>query len=833
MKKFALSKITSSLRAGAYVTSMATVALINNTAIAQETDEQEVGLETIQVTATRRSGTVQEVPLNITALGDDVIKEQNIFNLSDVARWVPGLSVQDQGGRSSSPIIVRGLNTNSSGPSSDGGTVATYLGEIPLFVDFRLIDFERVEVLIGPQGTLYGAGSLGGAIRYIPNKPETDLTTVEVKGDIFKISESGSIGEEASIIFNTPLIEDKLGLRVAINSFSDPGFIDYNYQVQTGGVSLPDPDWNDPSAVSSNLQRAEDQNGEDTLTTKIALRWTPTDNFEATLSYYAQDQEVAGRSITHFGSLGASNPLRPLVGQYESAYRYPEPRDKKDELISLEMTADLGFAELTSASGWSKFEAVGQRDQTDLLIRLDYGYELFPAFSAFTREEDNVDNFTQEVRLVSTGDSKLSWIVGAYYNKEEDTGDSREFTPGFDQFAVDNFGGVQLRPDALEYLSVGDTETTEKAIFGEISYEITDEWIVTVGTRFFEYEVVSDSAVDLPLLRTVFSGDAPDSIILELDRTEAKDDDSLLKFNTSYQITKDFMAYFTLSDGFRIGGANGVALCPDFIDETTQIVCALPDEVLYQADTTTNMELGFKSSWLNNNLILNGALFDVEWKDAQVSGATVNGQQPITVNAQGAEASGVELSARAMLNDYVTAYATYSYTKAELTADAPFLFRVIDPSDVPEGISPTAVQDYYDGKNGDRLPGSPETQISFGLSYGTEVLGDKYLDIAYGLTYQSDIITKVGLRADGETISGYSIHNLSAKLSGESWAVTLYADNLFDKYAFTNTRRDAGDIGLANFSYLNSNDPALQRNYGHFVLQPRKIGIRFEYLFEI
>lgn len=121
---------------------------------------EEQQIEVINVTATRRSGTVQDAPLNITALDNDVIAQQNISELADIARWVPGLTITDQGGREASPIIVRGLNTNSSGPGSDGGTVSIYIGELPAAVDLKLVDVERVEVLIGPQGTLYGASRL-------------------------------------------------------------------------------------------------------------------------------------------------------------------------------------------------------------------------------------------------------------------------------------------------------------------------------------------------------------------------------------------------------------------------------------------------------------------------------------------------------------------------------------------------------------------------------------------------------------------------------------------------------------------------------------------------
>jgi iron complex outermembrane recepter protein len=808
---------------------LASAGLPTSVTLAQTIDKE---IEKIEITATRRTGTVQDAPLNITALNSDLLSEQNIGELADVARWVPGLTVTDQGGRSDSPIIVRGLNTNSSGPGSDGGTVATYFGEIPLFINLRLSDVERVEVLIGPQGTLYGAGTLGGAIRYIPKKVDLELTEGQIYGNVFSLSESDSVGGEGGFIFNTPLINDELGLRLSVNKFKDPGFVDYNYVVREGGVSFADPDWSNQSEVDSNLRQAKDANGEDTITGRAALRWKPNDVFDATLTYFYQKQDVEGRSIVHYDSLASINPLGNVIGKYESAYRYEEPREKKDSLLSLEMTADLGFAELVSATGKSKFEAVGQRDQTDLLIRLDYSYEEFPAFSAFTRELDNIDIFTQEIRLVSKGDSALSWIIGGYYNKQEGDNESREFTPGFDEYAI-NVWGVDgnLRPDSLEYLSVGMDETKESAIFGEFTYAIDEQWDVTLGFRRYQYDVKSTSAIDLPLFYTVFDGRASDSIELDFSTEEADESGNLFKFNTSYQFSSDVLGYFTVSEGFRIGGANGVAACPANIDEIeNQIVCALPNEVIFTADTTTNYELGFKSTWFKNKFHFNAAVFNVDWDDAQVSGATVNGQQPITANAAGANSKGVEISSRAILSDDLTAYATYSYTKAELTADAPFLFAVnVDDDGKP--ILP--LQDYYDGKDGDRLPGSPEHQFSMGLKYTTEVWNGKLLDLVYGFTAQSDILTKVGMRADGEAIGGYALSNFSASISEDNWAVSFYIDNLFDKYAFVSARGDKSDIGLALFPDENSNGPEISRSYGHYLLTPRKIGLKFTYNFEL
>ncbi|TMP38971.1 TonB-dependent receptor [Pseudoalteromonas rubra] len=784
--------------------------LLSSAVSADEAGVQEKSLEVIQITATRRSGSVQEAPLNITALDADVMKDQNIGELADVARWVPGLTVTDQGGRSGSPIIVRGLNTNSSGPGSDGGTVATYINEIPVSLDMRLTDVERVEVLIGPQGTLYGAGTLGGAIRYMLKAPELDITTVQLYGDMFQNKESDSVGGEGGFVFNAPIIEDELALRASLNHYKDPGFIDYNYVVREPGVSKADPDWSDQSAVDNNLRQITDANGETTTTGRISVRWKPNDWFDGTLNYFYQKQESEGRSIVHYQALNSANGLNDRIGKYESGYRYEEPRDKEDDLLSLELKADLGFAELVSASGWSSFEADGQRDQTDLLIRLDYGYEEFPSFSAFTREEEEEDTFTQEIRLVSQGDSDWNWIVGGFYNKFESDGSSKEFTPGFGEFAVANFGGEQTRPDNLEYFSVDRSEVTEQALFGEVGYQVSDKLTITLGARFYEYEVKAESAVDFPLANTLYSGAGPNDITLDFKESNAEDDGNLFKFNANYQFTDSVMAYITASEGFRIGGSNGLAPCPDPLPDK-QIGCGMPDELLYTADTTTNYELGLKSTWLKNKLHFNAAIFNVDWEDAQIAGATVVGQIPYTSNAGTANAKGIEISTRAILTDHISTYATYAYTKAELTSDAPFLFN----ADGTDGA-----------KDGDRLPGSPEHQFSLGVNYSTEVMGDKTLDINYGLTAQSDIISKVGLRDSGETLSGYGISNLSAKLTGDMWSATFYVNNLFNKYAFTSVRRDVRDITTANGAEI-------QRNYGHYLNKPLTVGIKFDYQFEL
>jgi len=790
--------------------------LTSTAALGQETQQEAKQLEVIQITATRRSSSVQEAPLNITALDQDVMKDQNISGLEDVARWVPGLTISEQGGRDGQAIIVRGLNTNSSERAADAGTVATYLGEIPLNADIRLTDVKRVEVLIGPQGTLYGAGTLGGAIRYVLNEPEFGITEAKVSGDVFTLSESSGNGGEVGFVFNTPLVDDTLALRASLNYYNSPGYVDYNYVVKNPGVSLPDP-WLEGEATADHLKAVEDVNDEQISTARLSLRWMPTDWFDGTLNYYYQKQENGGNSTVQYNALSSDNVLADEIGKYDSAYRYEEPNKKEDALLSLELTADLGFAELVSATGYSTFERLGQRDQTDLLYNIYDGYADMPGFAAYTRDTSDNSSFVQEIRLVSQGDAALSWIAGVYYSHDKSDVQNLEFTPGLTDFWFDS-DFVNIFPD-LEYIAQSRSDDKESAVFGEAAYKFNEQLTITVGARFFKYDLSGTSASRAPF----YDGEIGSVDDLSFNDTAADDTGNLFKFNSSYQFSRDVMAYFTVSEGFRLGGANGLPPC-----DGTKQVCAAPDEEAYEPDSTTNYELGFKSTWMKNRLYFNAALFNVDWENAQVAALSKVGFENITANAGSANSRGVEISTRAMLTDEFTLYGSYAFAKAELTEDVPFLFGKYNKRDLaaPE-------QAFYDGADGDRLPGAPEHQFSFGINYETEVFDDQILNINYGFTAQSDVVTKVGLKADGETLAGYALSNLSAKLSGEAWSATFYIDNMFDKYAYTSVRRDKSWAGMAQYDNKNADLPELQRVYGHYITRPRTIGIKFTYNFEI
>jgi iron complex outermembrane receptor protein len=778
------------------------------TASAQDNDV----LETIVVTATRRAENIQDVPFNIAAVGGETIREQGITNLVDISRTVPGLFVLDQGSRAANAIIVRGLNvspvtgTESLGNTS-GDKVSTYVGEIPVYVDLKLADMERVEVLLGPQGTLYGAGTLAGAIRYIPRRPQFDRTSVDVRADVYSLSHSDGVGSNAGITVNLP-ISDTLAFRASVDRLDDPGFIDANYLVRSPGFSDPEPDFSNPADVAANLWRKKDTDDQQAWSGRAALRWLVNDAVDVNLTYYHQDQEVGGRTMNQRASFG--------TGRYESANRVLEPNERKNRLAALEITADLGFAELTSATGYSKFDEFGQRDQTDLLITLDYSYEAFPQFSAYTRDWQEDRRFNQEIRLVSKHDGPWHWIGGAFYNRLKVDSFSTEYTPQYSQYL-----GGPVRPDDLEYYAVVYTDLEEKALFGEISYDITDKWQVTFGARWYDYDLRTRTAVDFPLLYTVFDGRAPDSLELDFTPTGQSDNGTLFKFNTSYHFTDDLMAYFTVSEGYRIGNSNGLKACSPTEQQT---VCGQPKEMEYLPDSTTNYEIGVRSQWLNRSLTVNAALYYVDWKDPQLATATQQGQVPITVNGRGAKSQGIELSFDANVTDSFSLRGSYSYANAELTDDAPALIRQVIRDNGAWQVL------YVDALDGDRLPGSPEHQGSLYATYKMSVGPSWDLAFNYGVTAISDVLTRAGARGGGEALGGFALHSASVVLGVDAWTVSLYAKNLFNKYAETGLRSTPD----YNQTVSDENgDPVTVRAYSKDVVRPREIGLRLDYRFDL
>ncbi len=780
--------------------------------------------DTIVVTATRRAESIQDIPLNIAAVGGDQIEQQGLDDISELAAFVPGINIVDQGGRDGNRIVVRGLNAepvnNAFGQANGGGTVATYVGDIPLFVDLRLNDLERVEVLLGPQGTLYGAGTMGGAIRYIAKKPDFAGTSFELRTDFYSYSEGDGISNDSGVTFNLPLTET-FAIRGSFDVLNDKGFIDYPFIVQQPGVSEPDPDFNDPAAVAANLRPLDDANTEEVFSGRIAARWQPNDILDATLTYYFQQAENGGRNAS-----GRRGQL--ATGEYEAPARVAEPNERDNELLALEITADLGFAELTSATGIGETTENGQRDQTDLLITLDYSYETFPTFTAFTFEDDKTEIFNQELRLVSKGDSRFNWIVGAFYNKNEYDALSSEFTPGYGDFA-----GLPVHSNDLndlEYFEADRSNLEESAIFGEIGYDITENWDVTFGARIYEYTLETGNATFFPYFDDITPyplSEIRDQLSLSPNQ---EFNDELFKVNTSYTLANGNLIYATFSQGFRVGASNGGDPCPDIFVPGPQGLCLLapgqqfgpnPGDIAqinereFFPDTVDNYEIGAKTTWADGALILNGALFFNDWKNPQVASTSVNAGTAITVNAGAAETRGFELAGNWRVNDNFNIRGSYSYVKAELTEDVRDLVRTISP--------PGFDTSFEDGEAGDRLPGSPETQFAVLASYEHPLTNGDTLLADFGYSWQDEVVSVVGERGGSTTLPSYGRANAALAYKADQWTATAYVDNLFDEYSESSV--------FNNPLYNQTISGATVRNYRTNVLAPRTMGVRLNYKF--
>lgn len=794
--------------------------LFTTTAIAQQQEVE--GLEEIVVTASRRSESLQDVAINIAAVSGDQIEDLRLVGINEVSRYVPGLTVIDRGARDSGPdLFVRGLNTTALGPGLGSPTVAIYMGDIPLAADFKTYDLERVEVLIGPQGTLYGQGTMGGAIRYIPKRADATEFSANVRADISKNSESSDIGHTFGAMVNIPLVQDVLALRANFEKLDDPGFVDYNFVVREAGVSDPDPDFSNPSEVAANLRRVEDANGEETKSARINLRWTPNESIDANLWYLYQDTDAEGRQLNNRLSFG--------TGNYVSGSRYLEPNSYKFDLVSAEVKADLGFAEASVVYGHTEYEEEGNRDQTDLLLGFQYGYELFPTFSAFTRETIDRESDTLEVRFTSTTEGPLKWTVGYFKNELSFDAVSEEFTPKFDQFAVDNLGGVQLRPDAIEYIQLTDNNQEEEAVYGEVAWSFSDSFTATFGYRHYEFSVDNTGGFGLPLLETVFNGKSPTEVngFIALGTNKGDDSGDLFKLNLAYDVNEDNLVYFTYSEGYRNGGVNTVPQCtPEQLASTDQQLCAQPNEATFSPDKINNYEIGYKGNLLDNRLSLTAALFYIDWTDLQVATATQIGQVPITGNGSTAESKGLELNGRWLISDNLQAEFAFNHINAELTERA---VGLVPGNDVLVGA---------------RLPGHAENKFTLNLTYSTQMWGGD-VDYSYGMTYMGDVYNGLGGPDDPlvntntgepgdfgyEAIPSYDLHRVSATYRKDNWRAQLYVNNVFDQYYVTGTRDSRRFLQneLTGSGVLINGVP--RRSYSQYIGLPRVIGINFSYDF--
>jgi outer membrane receptor protein involved in Fe transport len=762
----------------------------------------DTGGETIVVTATRRSTTIMDTPINISAVGSEELARMRIDDVRDLADFTPGMTISDTGPGTTGSIVLRGLNAsdvNSGGVTYDD-SLGIYLGEVPLYYDFKLIDIGRVETLLGPQGTLYGLGTLAGAIRYIPNRPDLDDFQFEAHGRSTIKDHSGKLGFQVDGVMNIPIIGDSIAFRTVNGYYDDPGFIDYPLLIQTPGVSLPQPNGPNgvtPAGYAANLTGRKDLNYEKTFTSRNQLLIQPSDDFKVDFTYAFQKTKSAGSQTNGAGVLG--------TGKYDNASRYIEPTNRRAHLASMEINANLfDIADLVSTTAYTNVRYRSQNDNTDLLLDLDYDYELFPAFTSWNESDNRRKQVNQEIRLVSRHGGPFSWVLGGFYNRQKYHNDYAEHVPG-----LSDFYGVPDNPDDLEYVSYTKSKVIEKAVFGEGTFKVTPKFQVTAGARYFKYSSDVKGALVLPLL-----GDPLSPYDLTPSGGKAKKDGWVWKLNSSYNFTRDLMLYATYSKGYRIGGPNRVAPCPNPVPVNQQNACALPNEVQYGPDTTKNAEIGVRAQLFDRKLSLNFDVFQIKWKGIQVDSATFYGVTGITVNGGAAKSQGFETSFQFKPIPALAIQGSYSYTDAKLTENVPGIItirRVLNNYDA----RPKFVQ--LDARDGDRLPGSAKNSGALGATY-TMPFMDGNLISNWTATYRGSVVSRLGWdRGFGDKIPSYTLHRASVTYETDKYSLGLFANNIFDKYAVVSVGQDRSRIGV--------NDGIAVRYYQQTVLTPRTVGI--------
>lgn len=727
-------------------------------------------VEEVVVTASKRNQALKDFSGSVTIIKGDALNPN--ATISDIADQVPGLTVTNNGPRNPAAIIIRGLRTDQMGSNDfagDGGTVATYVDNIPLqgfFVPpaIGLKDLQQVEVLRGPQGTLYGNASVGGLIRYVTAKPDLTENTVAINTAVSQTAESKDLNYDTDLVVNAPLIDNTLGVRLLLSKQNNAGFIDNE------SVSSVKKDSVNSDYYKTYIGKKDDTNSDQTNQARISVLWKPTDEFSLAGSYSyqkinADDRQASNEQVTH--------------DKYTASNYYLQPMEGKLKLSSLDADYNFGWATLTASVSRYDYKSKSIGDQTDFLATVygDY-YTSYDQFSAFTFGDVGVVKNSGELRLVSPNGQPLRWLVGAFISSDDLDVTSADIVPGFEAFSGEK------RPHDLDYLATQAETLHEQSVYTEVAYDLIPEWEVAVGARHFRYKDKLDACnLVFPASAEYQGGNYP------LDCSGADDDQSgnLGKFSTKYKISQDQNIYFTVAEGFRRGGAN-----------------FLPIEIThnrtYKPDTVVNYELGTHSDFLDGKLQLNASLFYMDWKKIQVT-ATAEDGYTFTANAGKARTKGIELETVAQFNQAWSARLSYAFTDAKLSESVTIFSNEYD---------------IVEAHAGDRLTGAPKQQWNLGINY-QQAIKTATLTAGINYAYASDINTALNEGfADYAHLSGYSTVNAQANVSLRNWRVGLFVNNAGNTYAVTGARTKTFYGEHGQFDYIT---------------RPRTVGLKLGYQF--
>ncbi|MGM0906927.1 MAG: TonB-dependent receptor [Pseudomonadota bacterium] len=773
----------------------------NNEAQAEQNQEQP---ERITVTATRRERTVNEIPYNLSAISGDELEEKQIVDSVDVMRQVPGITVVDRGYRNSgviNNIVIRGMNVDSAGNGdfalNAAPTVSTYVNDTPLYANFILKDINAVEILRGPQGTLYGSGALAGTVRYTLNRPDLYGGYAKVSGGVSQTDGSDGINKNYDVLVNQPL-GDTVAARAFFGKIDNDGIVDYPNVYQLNSAGEPQATDGDIANGRPLFRSIEDANTVDIDYGRISLLWQPNTEFSALLSHHYQTDDIGGRRQVTTGTNFVSGNEQQY-GDYENGAVHREPSERDVSVTSLELEWDLGFATLSSTSSDYDHEGSSTSDNTGFYAQnnwFDWFYGGSPRPLAIAERFYEDSGTTQELRLVSNGTQTFDWIVGAFYMDKDTASGQDSLMPGFSTWAeasgfddtLASWGGV-LGDQDFYYRDNRDLK--EVSVYGELTWNVNDRFATTIGLRRFDNDISNDTVIDLPL----YPGPA---------NVDSNFDDSgtLFKVNASYDINDDMMWYATVSEGYRRGGTSAVPISGGFAEN--------PEYLRYAPDSVMNYESGIKGSVKRHNY--SASVFMMDWDDPQLNIATPNWGFYAAVNGDDARTQGIELELNGYLTSSLKYNFGYAFVDAELSSDLM----------VPSGTAENP-DSYLYAERGAQLPSMAEHTISAGLNHSMELDGGWYLVSNLNSYYQSESRNALGNNPTFDVeLPGFSITNASTALQADKWTITLYVKNIFN---------EEGVTGVLSEDYMGT-DPA-ENFYGNgskqYISQPRTVGLSVSY----
>ena len=758
---------------------------------AADADEAE-----IVVTAQKREERLLDIPQSVTVVGGDTIERQQASTFQHYLNEIPGLSLTESE-PGSARLTLRGINTG--GVSS---TVAVYVDEMPfgsssalvngaiLTADIDPFDLARIEVLRGPQGTLYGANSLGGIFKYVTNTPQLGVFSARARAGIEFIDDGGT-GYNANAVVNAPL-GDTVALRASGFYRKRAGWVDAHQQDVTIAGAFGG------SFVATSL---DDENVNDSKSWggRASLLFQPTDALTIRLTAFAQNLRTNGSAFVEVDP----DDHEPLNGDFGDTAFIPEYNRFKYRIYNATVDYDLGFASLTSATSFGRLRSSFRTDNTLLfagVINAIVGplspfpgglpsgvLGPFPFPAQITTDPLGVDQlqttglrkFTQEFRLASPSNDVFEWMVGLYYTKEKGLIDQH-----INGVVLDDPGALQAELADLISARV-DSRYREVAGFTNVTWHVSDRFDITAGARLSKNKQSSDQVVGGPIAPIQFGGPIP---VFETGRSS----ETVFTYSLAprFELSDNVAVYARVAKGYRPGGPN--AIPPLTGDE----LAAFP--TTFDADTLVSYEVGLKAD-LARNVSFDIAAYHLDWNGIQLFGSVNN--FGFNDNGEGARVNGVEATLRLRPVQGLNLSANAALMDSKLTDDTPGLVG---------------------GVEGDTLPYSPGASFGLNADYEWPLTSTATAFVGGSLRYVGK--QRAGFRSEPAVVGGEVVFVPVDQLRIDGYAtVDLRAGVDFDRFSL-----EAFVRNLTNSRGITSlDDPTGIPDGGHHAafIQPRTIGV--------